>query len=225
MKNKIKIKNINVWTYVFGVIILAFGCSLMTKADLGISMVVAPAYLIHLKISQTYSFFTFGMAEYLLQFLLIAAMSAILGKVKKNYILSFATAVFYGFVLDVFLYFVKDVQAYNITGRIIYYALGMVLSSLGVALFFHTTFSPCAYDYFVREVAQSKNINITVFKTCYDIVSCMVAIVMSFIFFGFMHFEGVKWGTVICALVNGSIIGFFGKVLEYFFDFEKQKYE
>ena len=29
----------------------------------------------------------------------------------------------------------------------------------------------------------------------------------SFLFFGFGHFEGVKWGTVLCALINGWMIG------------------
>jgi hypothetical protein len=44
-------------------------------------------------------------------------------------------------------------------------------------------------------------------KTVYDCVSCAVAVVMSFAFFGLWRFEGVKLGTVICALVNGFLIG------------------
>jgi uncharacterized membrane protein YczE len=40
--------------YLFGILILALGTAFMEKADFGMSMVVAPAYLIHLKISQTY---------------------------------------------------------------------------------------------------------------------------------------------------------------------------
>ena len=35
--------------YVIGIISLAFGTALMEKADFGMSMVVAPAYLIYLK--------------------------------------------------------------------------------------------------------------------------------------------------------------------------------
>ena len=38
--------------YVFGIIILAFGTSLMEKASFGLSMIVAPAYILHLKISE-----------------------------------------------------------------------------------------------------------------------------------------------------------------------------
>ena len=36
---------------------------------------------------------------------------------------------------------------------------------------------------------------------------------MSFIFIGFGRFEGVKLGTVICALVNGWTIGQFSRLL------------
>lgn len=41
----------------------------------------------------------------------------------------------------------------------------------------------------------------------YDCVSCALGVAMSFMFFGFGHFEGVKAGTIICALVNGWMIG------------------
>ena len=39
-------------SYVFGMLILALGSAMMTYADFGLSMVVAPAYLLHLMVSQ-----------------------------------------------------------------------------------------------------------------------------------------------------------------------------
>ena len=42
---------------------------------------------------------------------------------------------------------------------------------------------------------------------------------MSFLFFGFGVFEGVKLGTIFCALVNGRMIGIVGAELEKRFDF------
>ena len=46
--------------YFIGIIVLAFGTALMEKADFGMSMVVAPAYLIYLKISEYMPSFSFG---------------------------------------------------------------------------------------------------------------------------------------------------------------------
>ena len=61
--------------YIAGLLILAFGTALMERADFGLSMVVAPAYLVHRKLSQTMPFFTFGMAEYVLQACLLVVLS------------------------------------------------------------------------------------------------------------------------------------------------------
>lgn len=49
--------------------------------------------------------------------------------------------------------------------------------------------------------------------------SCLAAIAMSFLFIGFGRFEGVKLGTVFCALVNGSLIGICSRVFDRYFDF------
>ena len=51
-------------------------------------------------------------------------------------------------------------------------------------------------------------------------MSCGVGVVLSFAFFGLWHFEGVKLGTILCALVNGSIIGWCTKGFEARFEFK-----
>lgn len=206
--------------YVIGLLILALGTAMMTTADFGVSMVVAPAYLIYLKVSQFLPFFTFGMAEYMLQAVILLIMSAILKKFKISYLFSFVTAVFYGFALDGFMAFMIYLPMNNIVPRLIIYIVGMAIVSAGVSLFFNTYISPEAYEMFVKEVSKKFNVNIHKFKTFYDCISCVVAIVMSFVFFGFWHFEGVKLGTVFCALVNGWLIGRFTKFFNTFFVFE-----
>ena len=64
--------------------------------------------------------------------------------------------------------------------------------------------------------------NINKVKTAYDCFSTFLGIVMSFAFFGFGVFEGVKLGTVICAFINGFLIGRFSKLLEKHFTFENR---
>lgn len=39
-------------SYLLGILILALDTAFMERADFGVSMVVAPAYILHLKISQ-----------------------------------------------------------------------------------------------------------------------------------------------------------------------------
>ena len=52
--------------YVLGIVLVAWGVVLMEKADFGVSMVVAPVYLLYRWLSPAWHFFTFGMVEYCL---------------------------------------------------------------------------------------------------------------------------------------------------------------
>ena len=206
--------------YVLGLIFVALGVAFMEKPDFGVSMVVAPAYILHLKISETYSFFTFGMAEYTLQAVLLIIMALVLRRFKLSYLFSFVTAVIYGFILDLCMLLASYVPMENMALRITYYTLGMVLCAIGIALFFHTYIAPEVYELFVKEVSSKYGVEIHRFKTGYDICSCLIGVILSFIFFGFGVFRGVKWGTIICALINGTLIGLCSKFLEQRFEFK-----
>lgn len=206
--------------YVLGVAALALGTALMEAAGFGVSMVVAPAYLIFLKVSQFVSFFTFGMAEYMLQFLILIFLVLIMKRFHVSYLFSFITALVYGFMLDGFMALVALMPLGQVSERLIFYAAGLVICSAGVSLIFHTYISPGAYELFVKEVSAKLNININKFKTGYDCVSCVIGVVLSFAFFGFGNFEGVKAGTIICALINGWIIGRFSCFFEKHWEFK-----
>jgi uncharacterized membrane protein YczE len=52
------------------------------------------------------------------------------------------------------------------------------------------------------------------FKTGFDITFAIISITLSFAIFGFGHFEGIKLGTVIVALINGTTIGIAQKAID-----------
>lgn len=193
--------------YLLGIVTIALGVAFMEAANFGVSMIVAPAYLIYLKLSAILPFFSFGMAEYLLQAVLLVLLCAVLGKFRVSFLFSFATAVFYGFALDGMMRLVGLVPCVGFAMRSVYYVLGMVLCSIGVALIFKTYIAPEVYELFVKELARKLGKPIPTVKTVYDCCSCALGVVLSFAFFGFGTFEGVKLGTILCALVNGRMIG------------------
>lgn len=205
--------------YVIGVLGLALGTAIMEKANMGMSMVVAPAYLLYLKLSQVWSFVTFGMAEYIVQGCLLSLMVIVLRQFKVSYLFSFITTIIYGFALDRCIALIAGLNSSNFIFRITYYIIGLLLCAVGVAFIFHTYIAPAVYEMFVKEVSAKTHIKISRFKTGYDCVSCLIGIILSFLFFGLFHFEGVKLGTVICALVNGVTIGLISKGLDKQFDF------
>lgn len=209
-------------SYILGLVIMAFAAAFTEKANFGMSMVVAPAYILHLKVSEFLPWFTFGVSEYVFQGLLIIITVLIMRKFKISYLFSFVTAVIYGTLLDGAMALISILPENTFAIRILWYILGTVLCSFAVSLFFHTYISPEAYELIVKEVAQKFNFNINKVKTSYDCISVVLGIIMSFTFFGFGVFKGVGVGTILCALINGFLIGRFSKLLEKHFDFKNK---
>ena len=73
--------------YVIGLLLLAWGTALTVCGGYGISMVVAPAYILHSALSQHWPWFSFGIAEYVLQAIILGIMMLLLRKVKITFFL------------------------------------------------------------------------------------------------------------------------------------------
>ena len=204
--------------YVIGLICLALGTAFIERTGFGVSMVVAPAYVLHLKASQFLPFFSFGMAAYTLQAAILLLMMLLLRRIKLSYFFSFVTAVLYGLALDASMSVISLIPTGGLVLNIVFYALGMLLCCSGVSLLFHTYIPPEAYELFVKEVSQKFHLNINKLKTVYDCSSCVLSILLSLLFFGRLH--GVGPGTVVTALVNGTLIGLLSKRFEKLWSFE-----
>ena len=206
-------------SYVLGLVIMAFGAAFTELADFGMSMIVAPAYILHLKISEILPWFTFGVAEYCMQGSIVLLTVIAVRKFKISYLFSFITALLYGTILDMAIYIVSFGKSDNLWIRILWFVWGSVLCSIAVSLFFHTYISPEAYELIVKEISAKFSVNINKVKTMYDCISASFAVILSFGFFGVGVFRGVGIGTVICALVNGWLIGTISAFLEKRFMF------
>ena len=206
-------------TYLPGLLFLALGTALTEKAAFGMSMVVAPAYVVYQFVSRSISWFTFGMAEYMLQAVLIVLLSLVLRKFRPGYLFSFVTAVIYGLLLDLMMKLTGPLTASGLAVRMVLFGCGLVLCALGVALLFHTYIPPEAYELIVKEVVARYGFALARTKTVYDCLSCAAAILLSFLFFGFGTFVGVGPVTIFCAAVNGRLINRFSVLLEKMCEF------
>lgn len=208
------------WAYVLGIVFLAVATALTKKANFGVSMVVAPAYLLHLAVSPILPFFTFGVAETAVKLILLTVMCIVIGKFRPRYLISLVSAVLFGLTLDGAVFALDFLPCEALWARVVLYLLGIVACSFGVSLFFHTYIPPDVYELFVKEVSTRFGIKISRFKTFYDCTSCLVGIVLSFAVFGRWNFQAIGVGTVICAFINGPLIGLFSKMLEHSFEFK-----
>ena len=195
--------------YLAGILLLAMGNSLSAYGDLGMSMVVAPAYVLHLALVDIFPWFSFGVAEYTVQAMVIIALIVMTRRVKARFFLSYGTTLIYGVFLDVFVGVVALLP--SLLGlRIGAYVLGFLLSSCGVAILFTTYFPPGLYEVLVQEIVARWHLRLGVVKTVYDIGSLLVAVAMSLLLFGTLR--GIGIGTVVCAFLNGTFIHLFGKL-------------
>lgn len=203
--------------YFLAIIFLSFAVAVLTEADLGISMIVAPAYLLSAK-TQVLSF---GQAEYVIQAVIFIIFCLVMRKFKLVYLSSFLTCLIYGAVLDLWRLIpafnpaVTPPESIELWLRIVMFVCGAVITSFSVALFFKTYFYPQVYDFFVKGVSAKFKINRALFKTIFDLSCLALALIFTFAFFG--GIRGIGWGTAIMALFNGSLIGLFGKLIDRFF--------
>lgn len=199
-------------SYILGQIFLAFGAALITTAGFGVSMVVAPAYLI----SEKVSFLTFGMAEYSFQAILLVVFCIIVRQFRAKYLLSFVTAFVYGCLLDTFLALCALGAPYGVAVRVVLFVLGEASTVVGVVFFFKSYIPPEVYELFVQELSRKFGFEMGRVKWVYDISSLAVSVLMSLAFFGAIR--GIGIGTLICAAVNGGLISLFSKFLDSHFE-------
>ena len=206
--------------YLVAIVTLAFAVAMTAAADFGVSMIVAPAYILSLKIDAL----TFGQCEYIVQALLFIVFCLLMRRVKTVYFSSFITGLLYGSVLDLWRLIIPHFNpavtapgAFSMPLRIVYFLCGTVVCAACIALFFHTYLYPQIYDFFVKGVSARYNLNRTRFKIAYDaaflVVSCALSLAL------FHRFTGVGIGTLITVAVNGLLIGAFDKLFDKIFDF------
>ena len=207
--------------YILAILLLSFSVAMISCTDFGLSMIVSPAYIL----SQKLGFLTFGQSEYVIQGVLIVLFCILMRKVKPIYFTSFGTGLIYGAVLDLWRLVIPHFNpsvtppgSLPVPLRLLYFVLGMTMTSLSIAMFFRTYLYPQVYDFFVKGVSQKFGLDRNKFKICYDAAFLAISCAMSLILF--RRFVGVGFGTLIMTACNGLLIGAFGKMLDRFFVFE-----
>lgn len=214
-----KIRISNEFIYVLAVLVLSFATAMLAAADLGMSMVVAPAYIVSLKVK----ILTFGQAEYIVQGTLFVLFCILMKRVRALYFFAFVSGLIYGAALDfwrtVIPHFNPELSAPGslpLSLRVVYFVVGFLLNSLGVALYFKTYFYPQVYEFFVKGISRRFDIALPKFKIGFDMTCLVIAAALSFtLYHGFV---GIGVGTAVLAFGNGPLIGFYIKWMDKHLD-------
>ena len=203
-----KIKVSSELVYIFAQFGLTLAVAMMAAADFGVSMIVAPAYIL----SQKFTVFTFGQWDYIVQGVLFIAFCIAMKKFKFTYFVSFITCVIYGTILDMWRAIipvlnpvVTEPGTMHIIVRVFMFVIGECLTAASVTLFFKTYIYPQVCDIFVKGISGKYQLDQTKCKRVFDLCCLIVSIVLTLGLFG--KFVGIKWGTIVVTLVNSTLIG------------------
>ncbi len=219
MKQRKKIGKMNEAAWLLGILFCSLGVALCTKANFGLSMVAAPAYILHVKIAQFLPWYSQGTSEYVWQFLWLILTCLIVRRFRVKYLLSFGTGILFGLTLDGWLLLLGGGTPFvSLAVRILMLALGISVTALAIALFFRTSLPLEIYELTVAEISKRYSLPINRVKFVYDAFMLVTSAALAF--FLMRGFVGIGIGTLITTLVNASLISLFGKLLDRFFTFE-----
>ncbi|MBQ7378190.1 MAG: hypothetical protein IJW70_00760 [Clostridia bacterium] len=215
--------------WLFGIIFVALGVAICSKANLGVSMIAAPAFVIQEALAKFWPSLSVGMTEYLIQGLLLLMLCLVIRRFRWHYLLAFAVAVLYGYVLNFFLWVLGGVTFDAVWLRWIMLIVGDLITGFGVACFFRTYMPLQVYELFVSEFSSRFAFKIGRVKTVFDYTLLALSLIMALTLFGdvttfdwstiyYSCFHSIGLGTLFTTLVNSPIISLMGKLLDLLFD-------
>lgn len=214
--------------WVLGNLFVALGVAICSKANLGVSMIAAPAFVIFDAIKPLWSGFSVGMIEYLIQAVLLIALCVIVRRFNWKYLLAFFVAVIYGYTLNFFLWVLSGVSFDAVWLRWVMLIVGDIITAFGVACFFRTYMPLQVYELFVAEVSSFFKFSINKTKWAFDLSLLLISIVLAFSLFGDVttfdwskightSFHSIGLGTLVTTLINSPIITAMGKLIDKIF--------
>lgn len=212
--------------WILGMVLAGLAIALCKKADLGVTMIAAPVFILHEFFSPFASWLTVGMTEYMLQGVLLLLLWLLTRRFKWQYLLSFLTAVTYGQVVDLFLFLLRDVAPQSYLDQWLMLIFGELIGGVAVACFFRTYLPKLVYELFVSELAKRFGLRLIRVKSIFDLsflaAGFLLAIVLfpgsdlTALFSG--NFHNIGLGTLLIAGVNAPVIRMMGKPVDLVFE-------
>lgn len=223
-----KIEKSSELLWVLGTLFVALGVTFCSKADLGLSMIAAPAFVIFEFIEPLWSGFSVGMTDYLFQGLILVLLCIVVRRFNWRYLLAFLVAVIYGNVLNLFMFLFRDLTVDTAVLRWLMMLLGDAITALGVACYFRTYLPLQVYELFVAELSARFKLNINKTKWGFDITLLLISLTLALVLFGDIKsfewskigtqsFHNIGLGTIVTTIINSPLIAMFGKLIDKFF--------
>lgn len=193
--------------FLIGLFVNSLGVSMITKASLGTSPISSIPYVLSLKFPFTLGEFTifFSLFLILLQLLILRR------NFKAEHLLQIPISVLFGYFIDLSMVLLTFIDLRSYFVQIAGLLCGCVILGFGVYLEMAADVAMLPGESFVRAVAATWNTEFGTTKIVFDVSMTGIAALLSFGYFGGLN--GIREGTVIAALLVGSIARLPGRIL------------
>lgn len=214
--------------WIFGIVFVALGVAICSKANLGVSMIAAPAFVLSEAIAPLVPFFNVGVTEYIIQGLILLVLCIIIRKFNWRFLLAFAVAIIYGYTLNFFIWLLGGIDFDTVAIRWIMLITGDIITAFGVACFFRTYLPLQVYELFVAEISKKFGYKINRVKSLFDMSLLILSITLAITLFGdiktfdistigYSSFHSIGLGTFVTTAINSPLISLMGKLIDKIF--------
>lgn len=195
------------FVFVLGLFIISLGVSMATKSGLGSSPVTSVPY----SLSLILPFLTIGNWSIVINLALVAAQWVLLKGRMRPFDIGlqlFATFIF-GYFVDFSMFLLQWLEPGLYLLRILCLISGCAVLALGVSFQLMAGVAMLPPESFVKLVAQLIGNEYGNIKVVFDLSMSGIAAVLCLLFRG--QLDGVREGTLIAALLVGTIAKFYGR--------------
>lgn len=220
-----KIEKASELLWLLGIVFVALGVAICSKADLGVSMIAAPAFVVCEAAQALWSDLSVGVTEYIIQGLMLVVLCLVLRRFDWRYLLAFAVAVLYGYVLNLCLWLLRGLSFEAVWLRWLMLLLGDAVTAFGVACFFRTYMPLQVYELFVAELSRCFRLDINKTKWAFDMSLLAISILLALSLFGdagsfdwstlyYRSFHSIGLGTLVTTAINSPLIKLMGRLAD-----------
>lgn len=195
--------------FICGLFFVALGISCGVKSMLGTSPISSIPYIFNLRYP-----FSLGSFVFTVNMLFLLGQILILRR-QFQYIqlLQIPMTIIFSLFVDLTMFLLSMVTPEMYISKFIITLFGAISIALGVALEIIGNVVTLPAEGIVNAIVTHWRLNFGNTKTCFDISLVLIASFFSLLYFG--EIRGIREGTLISAVITGSIASFFIKHLSY----------
>ena len=194
--------------YLIGIVVLASGLTLNTKAGLGVSPIISTAYIF-----SDISGFSFGDTTFVLYCIFVIGQLCLVKDWKA--LLQIPFSIVFTHFLNLFST-LFTIQPSTLPSQIITLAVAILLTGIGAALTVNMKIIPNPGDGIVNAIGQVIGKDMGFSKNLFDSFCVIVTLVIGL--FSSRLFFGIGPGTVIAVLATGRVIHIFNQLTKHKLD-------